>query len=206
MTFLRSIVIFLMIHSLAVLKSVAEPASIEPVPTEQIKNTIHAASKDNDPRRWLDALNQILRYSHAPDAHDRQDVIRLFAELRRSLSAKIDPTFRTGKIVLPINPSPSDQSFPSGIEPSVITDPNVRRQYEEDIASNNARGAKINLQITLSRTLDSINRHVVLFCRNAYGNSPAERDLEERALAIFDNAQTLLQKIDKLRSDSASAH
>jgi hypothetical protein len=103
---------------------------------------------------------------------------RLWLRLLADIDKLRDPSFNfedrpTMHVMPPPSVNPSNTVF-SGMDPSGISDPEIRRQYEEAIRENNEKATRYHLQLRLKLTDEQYTPQAVQYLTSTYDKTPGD--------------------------------
>jgi hypothetical protein len=103
--------------------------------------------------------------------------LKVLIALQEACDPHYDRNAETNAVYLNLVPPPakSGLQYPSGIAPQAIKDPEVRRGYEEAIAKNQRRNAKLEREMTLSRGVDHVLMNIWIFTKRGFPQNSAAR-------------------------------
>jgi hypothetical protein len=153
-----------------------------------------------------DRLQQIV-LADSPDPDERRALRRealvTWLALFAAIDASLDPHFNPADLPsLRVDPPRSNGvQFPPGVDPSVITDPVARREYERLLAENDEKTESYNRQTKLRRLDDRLTPRLATFIRSAYSsiNPDDQREVGE----CIGSAGLTPKRADSLRRLSA---
>lgn len=114
--------------------------------------------------------------------HLRGQVLETWLELLTVIDANLDPTFDEDDVPTDkaMPPRVGNTQFPPGVDPSLISDVDARREYERDIAANEQKAVRYRLQYKLRRLDERVPQALESFVLDAYTTSTADKlELEE---------------------------
>lgn len=149
-----------------------------------------------------DRLQQIV-LADQPDLDERRalrrEALLTWLALVATIDASLDPRFDPDDLPsLRVEPPRSNGvQFPPGVDPSVITDPAARREYERLIAENDQKTESYNRQIKLRRLDARLTPRLATFIRSAY--SSINPDDQREVVECIRTAGLTPKRADSLR-------
>jgi hypothetical protein len=134
---------------------------------------------------------------------EAEQMLRLRIEVIKAIDSAIDRAFDPGapenrafiNVAPPVTPTNPPGPTASGMDPAGIADPMARKAYEEAIAKNSKKIAKINREHSLERAFDSSVNSTWVFLLNLRKDSLAYR----RGIQIVEETVTDTNVVRKLK-------
>ena len=98
-----------------------------------------------------------------------------------------------------VPPGTNGMKYPSGVDPKAIKEPDVRKAYEEAIAENKRRSAKLKRELALSRGEDYAVMDIWIFVKRGL---PENSTARKRAFEIIQKTVSDESVLKRLKSDS----
>ncbi|WP_152099898.1 hypothetical protein [Lacipirellula parvula] len=144
---------------------------------------IEIASKQQDPAAWSQQRTQKLRLW-----------LRLIDAVNQSIDPEWDPK---DSPELNVMPPPDSQSF-SGVDPSAIEDPKLRKQYEEAILANSEKAERHILQRELQKSGEVLRSKISKYASANFTDIAGEREGIKRSVEEEIKDATLRKQLMKL--------
>lgn len=122
----------------------------------------------------------------------RRETLQLWLSLLAAIDNHLDPAFDPADVPsVSVTPPPSGGvQYPPGVDPSVIAEPQARRQYEAMIEQNRQKAERYRLQTRLRRLDEKLMPKVERFIRLSYTTVPGDqRELSETVRKLIPNPQ-----------------
>ena len=154
--------------------------------------------KEKDPEKLQGAADQLVEVDLAQEEEGlkrlalRQETLQLWLRLLAAIDKNLDPRFDPNdRPRVSVTPPPSGGAqYPPGADPSVIKDPQARKQYEAAIKQNRDKAANYRLQTKLRRLDEKLTPQVERFIRLSYTTVPGDqRQLNETVKKLIANPQ-----------------
>ncbi len=143
----------------------------------------------------LKALNNYER----PDANQwpslRKDLAALWIRVIQVIDIKVDKAFNFNDV--PTMNIAAPGSYPSGIASESISNPELRKQYEQAIESNSRKANKYMFQYKLKSIKDSMFQEAEDYLVALYSECPEEIGELKKLLYLYESDKLFESRIDK---------
>lgn len=129
----------------------------------------------------------------------RSESLDLWLTLLQILDKNLDPNFNPEDVpsMSVVPPASGGVAYPAGADPSLISDPEARAEYEKAVAENRKKAINHRLQVQLRRVNERITPRAENFIRNSFSDSP--EDQKELRTAIEEKIEKPNRKADLLK-------
>jgi hypothetical protein len=162
---------------------------------EQLIIEMQNASRLGDGESFKKVFRSITAHTAPSKELRRRQILSLCARLRAGIKEALGIyNDRKNRPITRGNMSPADK-YPSGISPSAVSEPEIRKKYEEAIAENQRR-SELNVKLaSLDRLIVEIDHYVVSLISVAYADTPEDRAERDVDLAGFENSAQLIKSL-----------
>jgi hypothetical protein len=155
-------------------------------------------NKERNPERLQEAANLLIGVDLSQEAAGtkrltlRRETLQLWLAILATIDKNLDPAFDANdRPLVSVSPPPGPAGqYPPGVDPSLIADPNARKQYEDAIRKNSDKASRYRVQAKLRRVESKIMPMAERFIRMSYTTAAGDqRDLNETVKKTIANSQ-----------------
>ncbi len=165
--------------------------------TDRVTKLLKTFEGDKDPHALEQAAELVVarQVDKALEPRERREhLTRLWFSVLNHLDRHRDPNFNYDDVPeLSVAP-PLGPGMPSisGMDPQSVTDPVLRRDYEEAIERNRQKAERYRFQKQLQKVDRRFSRQLEAYLRSAYSQSPA--DVQELSHSIENQVESAKRK------------